>query len=404
MKIKIITPKINLETGGGSNYSLNVYATELVKLKHDVKVITLGSYQNKLGNIKPFYEIIEEKFSLKYNFQRQLAMLTTLCKYENDTDIYHIDDPYFMIGAIWYKKKSNKVPLIVMLHTYYFCTNLSKMDDRCYIKCNVLYRTFHSPSIIKKFFSIPWRFFETYVYKYCNLIDGFIAVSECVKKIYSRFGINEDKIYIIPEGCMPFEMTYNNYKTENYNNLNNKFNILFLGRLDFKKGLHILIKALKYLQHLDDIILHIVGDGKDKKYFEYLARELNLSKKIIFHGWRKNEDIINFHKFSDIFIHPAKWPDPCPLAVLEAMALGDAIIVSDRGGPPWMIGDAGLIFNANNPKDLADKILLLYKNPQLREEFSKKAKQRFYEMFDYKKTVKKLEEVYKLIIERSKKF
>ena len=59
---------------------------------------------------------------------------------------------------------------------------------------------------------------------------------------------------------------------------------------------------------------------------------------------------------ADIVVVPSRWPDPCPLTVLEGMASGSAVIASDIGGIPEILDGAGILTRPADVADLADAI------------------------------------------------
>jgi glycosyltransferase involved in cell wall biosynthesis len=74
---------------------------------------------------------------------------------------------------------------------------------------------------------------------------------------------------------------------------------------------------------------------------------------------------------SDIFVHPARYPDACPTSLIEATALGLPIIASNLGGIPEIVvnGKGGLLFKSNSSKDLAAKLGSLIQDESLRTKF-----------------------------------
>jgi len=148
---------------------------------------------------------------------------------------------------------------------------------------------------------------------------------------------------------------------------------VFLGRLVPNKGVDEAIKALKKLvlknaqeQVLkSDLTLTIIGEGPQKSYLEQLTAELGLQNQIVFTGSVSGEDLarlLNKHRY---LLVPSLWEEPFGNVVLEGMACGCLPIVSDGGGLPDAIGDAGISFARGNTDALVDAILKVITNPDL---------------------------------------
>lgn len=134
-----------------------------------------------------------------------------------------------------------------------------------------------------------------------------------------------------------------------------------------KKGQDILIKALKICSDAGmDFKCSFVGAIYHQNSYEYLSSlvsELGLERQIEFLGNRA--DIDSILEQSDLFVLPSRY-EGLGLVVLEAMAAGVPVIASNIDGPAELIthDKNGLLFESANEKDLAQKILNLYKNPE----------------------------------------
>ncbi|MBN3040587.1 MAG: glycosyltransferase, partial [Candidatus Omnitrophica bacterium] len=141
-----------------------------------------------------------------------------------------------------------------------------------------------------------------------------------------------------------------------------EFIVGMAGRLIYWKGAKDFIRAAVIVSLKKHARFVIIGDADpgDKLYIEKLkslARELNIEDKVIFTGFL--EDVTAGVNILDIFAHCPFYPDPCPIAVMEAAALGKAIVATRVGGIPEIIEDGkeGLLANPSDSKDLAQKII-----------------------------------------------
>jgi len=138
--------------------------------------------------------------------------------------------------------------------------------------------------------------------------------------------------------------------------------ILFLGRLDPRKGLPILIKALPEIKkEISDIKLIIVGRGK-------LPEDIPVSVKdsIIFKGEVSNEMVPVYYRSVDLYCSPAIGGETFGIVLLEAMASGTPVIASDIEGYREVIPTKDMLFRKGNHRALASKIIFLLRNDLIR--------------------------------------
>jgi glycosyltransferase involved in cell wall biosynthesis len=109
--------------------------------------------------------------------------------------------------------------------------------------------------------------------------------------------------------------------------LNDKFNIIFIGILNARKGVGVLLRAASMLK-VKNIPFHlkIVGDGPDRKEFESLRNILNLQEQVVFMG--RVTDVASFFKQADTLILPS-YGEGLPGVVMEAMAYGVPVIATN---------------------------------------------------------------------------
>ena len=393
MKILFIDVQIDL-LGGGSMHSLNITASELSKMGHDVSVITLNPERSRIFENPP-YNIIKEKRWFTDPVTTDIFVYKLLKRHAPDVDVFHIYDPALLGGGGLYRLKGGIKPVFGTLNSYSFCTNYGMMNGGCHKTCNLIKRISHSQyKIHKKIISLPFRIYQQYIgFWLAKKTDWFFPDSTVTMKIYSEFGFDKSRMTVIPE-MIDVEGLQNKYNIRTKPPRDNKkFNVLFVGRLEQPKGVDILIKAISK-SDIPDIHLHIVGDGNERATLQKLCRRLNVENKITFHGWARNEAIHKYYLQSQLFVHPGRWPEPFGRTVIEAMCFGMPTIVSDTGAPKWLVGNAGLIFKTQDIAELKEKITKIYSDIMLRKRLSINARARA-EDFNYKKSIKQLVNAYK---------
>jgi glycosyltransferase involved in cell wall biosynthesis len=125
---------------------------------------------------------------------------------------------------------------------------------------------------------------------------------------------------------------------------------------------------------------------------------LNIENYVDFLGFLSGEKKYTYYKSADIYVQPSRY-ETFGIAILEAMACGKTVVASNVGGIPFLVidGETGLLFENGNVRDLAEKILNLLNDKELREKMGKAGKKRAEE-FTWDKIAKQTVEVYKEIL------
>lgn len=236
------------------------------------------------------------------------------------------------------------------------------------------------------------------IYIHKNIIDRNIAISKAVLNECISMGItNSIQIY------NGINISRFSYKKTN----NDIFTIINVASIynHIKKGQDILIKALKILKdggikfkcNLVGNIYAYEYDKKSKEYLDKLITELKLENEVSFLGNR--DDIPKLLTQSDLFILPSRY-EGLGLAILEAMASGLPVIASNIDGPAELIkdGENGVLFESENYKELADKIIDLCNNHNKRDLIAQKGLE-FVQNFDISKMSRKYSELYKSLMD-----
>src|SRR6185437_7578974 len=151
-----------------------------------------------------------------------------------------------------------------------------------------------------------------------------------------------------------------------------KLGLIYVGALLDWKRVDLLIAACTSLIGKLDFEVHIVGEGPERVVLERQAQQSLLTEHIRIHGQLSHAAVADLLRASDIMVHPAM--RECGGAViLEAMASGIPVIAADWGGPAdYIDASTGILIPPATPdkfvSQLADAILSLSKNPQLRKE------------------------------------
>ncbi len=162
------------------------------------------------------------------------------------------------------------------------------------------------------------------------------------------------------------------------------------------KNLKTVLKALYLLkQEGINAKLTIVGDLREDN--NKLIDRLGLTKEITYKSKLPRKQLIQSLNNADIGIAPSKY-EGFGFPLVEMIATGLPVIVSDKASLPELAGNAGLIFNSSDSNDLKEKMKELIENAVLRNKVTENSKLRRDDFFGWDEYAKKLEDLYKEII------
>lgn len=172
--------------------------------------------------------------------------------------------------------------------------------------------------------------------------------------------------------------------------------ILYVGRLEGRKGLRYLLMAYQLLaQDLPDVRLVIAGNGPERRRLEFMAQELDLPN-VEFLGYISEEQKVELLASSDLFCSPAVYGESFGIVLLEAMASGLVTVAGNNSGYASVMQGLGAV-SLVNPRDIpefARRMKLLLTEPKLRTLWQSWARQ-YVQQFSYDAVVDQYEALYK---------
>lgn len=151
--------------------------------------------------------------------------------------------------------------------------------------------------------------------------------------------------------------------------------ITFVGRLTPYKGLPTLLNAFSHvLRDMKKVVLVLVGEGIEEERLKALAFDLKIHEKVVFTGVVDDESLPNYYRMSDVFVLPSRSDaESFGLSLLEAMACGIPVVATNVGGVPFVVGGGGILVSPNSPLEMADALVRIISDDELRWEQSGKA-------------------------------
>ena len=189
-------------------------------------------------------------------------------------------------------------------------------------------------------------------------------------------------------------------KKDSYHLKDKSKTILFLSRVEKAKGIYETLDSFKsLLKSFPEISLNIAGTGNELKNAGKYVKEQGISA-VNFLGWVEGKDKIKLLSESDIFVL-ASYSEGMPICVLEAMAMGLAVVTTNVGGIKDFFneGDMGLIVNPGDKVDLALKIETLLQDEELCKRQSEFNRNYALNNFTPQKITARIESIYNALIE-----
>lgn len=206
--------------------------------------------------------------------------------------------------------------------------------------------------------SLPFKIFKKYLGIYFKRIHGKIAVSKTARDSIARYLSGTYRI--IPNGVDIKKFTPG--KSED----KSESEILFVGRIEPRKGLQFLIDALPLIkEEIPEVRLTVAGGGyKELK----LNIPIDVKNRVRFLGFVAPKDLPEIFRKATVFMSPAVSGESFGIVLIEAMASGTPVIASDIPGYRCVIqdGENGLLAPPGNPEGIAREIVRVFKNEELK--------------------------------------
>jgi phosphatidylinositol alpha-mannosyltransferase len=170
--------------------------------------------------------------------------------------------------------------------------------------------------------------------------------------------------------------------------------VLFLGRIERRKGLNVLIRAMATLDDLDATLV-VAGTGPEEGSCRSLATSLGVDIRFI--GRVAENDLPGIYRAADVYCAPGLGGESFGIVLVEAMAAGAPVVCSDLEGFRGVAGAAAALVPPNDPDALADRLREVLTDDARREAMSK-ASRRVAHMHDWKRLVAGVEAIYEQAI------
>ena len=370
MKIFYITSVLG-DSGGSEIYARDIIQ-ELMQRGHEVYIFT-HCLKEIPGTEKYWIKRIGPHAIHKFqSFFYWRAALREAKKFKPDIVQSHSNSVMGWLGQI--VKKKMKIPHIMLIEL------ISSENKNLHTKLVFQMEKFMLPKL-----------------NYDRLI---VWTENMKKKFLLKWGIPEEKIIVHPAA-----LNLGNYNLnasgEEINKKYGKHLITCIKTLwhSNAKGLEYIIKAMKYVSEKHpEYKLVIFGNGPYRKSLQKLVKKEMLEKFVSLPGAIKPEECEKVWAATDIAPHSYVYEFSTSISLLEYLAFGKACVVTDVGSVNELVGDAAVVVKAEDEKAIADGIIKLIENPELRKKIGEKARKRVEEKYSIKATVDLLEKTYSEVL------
>ena len=342
-----------------------------------VEVYRIDSYKN------PSPDFATWVYLMNLNMQKEAAALAA--KLSDKIDVFHAHDWLVATAGIGLKHVFRK-PLLVTMHS----TEIGRRDG------------VHTATEKMISETEAWLTYEAWKVICCS--------QYMVSHVKWAFGLPDDKLVMVPNGVNT--QVYEDVQGQDCASFRLKFAlpeeklVLFVGRLVYEKGAHVLINAIPKIVDKVNAKFVIVGSGYMKDQLSNIVKSMGLEHKVMFTGFVDEETLRRLQSCADVSVVPSLF-EPFGIVALEAMAAKSAVVVSDTGGLGEIVDHdvTGVKVYPNNTESLAWGITKVLTDEKYRNSLRENAYKRIQEKYDWDKIAKQTKRIYEGVLgEYSKSF
>lgn len=367
MKIGLVCP-YNLFKSGGVQECVLAMQSELTRRGHNTLIIT-PQPRNIAAPVPDFVRLLGRARDVKSPFHTTAQISVSVDTDQVDElleqeqfDVLHFHEPWVPLISRQLLTRS-KAKNIATFHAKLPDTVMSRTIEKVI--------TPYTKSLLKYF-------------------DQMTAVSEAAA-LYVRT-LTDEKIDIVPNGIdlSKYQINPKSPKPAGANHT-----ILYIGRLEKRKGIKFLLKATALLQQsMSEVKLIVAGDGPDRQQLEKFAIDNGINAE--FMGRVSDLKKLELLRNARVFCSPARYGESFGIVLLEAMSMGVPIVAGDNPGYRAVMNDTGSIsiVDPSETNDFARRLELLINNEPIRTVWLAWA-MAVVGQYDYKVVVDQYEKLYK---------
>lgn len=392
------------DSRGGAEISAYNVGRELVKDGHEVHVLTREA-DDQYDDVFIVHPELRPSELPKELVARSTKQHVERLLDEHKFDVVHAQNEYTAIGAAQACDEED-VPCLVSLRDYWLLdplrlcydfdpgqhsteTGLLHLLHRAWTKFSHQGLRKH---LLSPFILLYLERFRRWERKHIDKADMLMANSNFVRDLHGDVHPNVRTLY-------------NAVDTHVFQPLareeSDKTHILFIGRLRPEKGIGTLIEAMDaVVADRDDVVLDIIGADTLPPWLRAKVQEHDLSEYVTCHGRVPFQKLPGIYNSADVVVFPSEWQEPFGRISIEALACGTPVVTTRVGGIPEVVDDeeTGLLVEPGNATALADAVLRLLNDPDLRETLGKNGRQHVEDTFSTQTIADQQLELYEAVV------
>ena len=359
---------------GGMEFYVEYLSTRLAEKGHEVKVFTSSDKNYSYNEVVNGVNVCRVKISSKfYNVPIANSLFSILLNEEKPDVIDAHQYPVYFSDVASLVSFLRKIPMFLHVHV---------VPDP---------KSVFSGFVLKSYY----RLFERFTLQASQCI---IAPSHVYQLMLARMGVNPERIRVVPYGVdlRRFNPAQNGSDFRKRFGLEGSKVILTVGRLNYQKGFHYLLKAMpKILRAVPNAKLVIVGEGELLSYLKGISKSLGLSNSVVFTGVLAQSSISEAYASADVFVLPSLF-ESLGISLLEAQAMEKPVVGTRVGGLPEALaeGKSGILVEAKKPNELAKATIRLLLDQSLAKSMGQYGRKFVESHYDLEKSVDKVLALY----------
>jgi glycosyltransferase involved in cell wall biosynthesis len=249
------------------------------------------------------------------------------------------------------------------------------------------------------FLKKPFMYIRKKIFDYLLKDVVFHVLSKSSSNILKTYGINEDRIYKI--------LQIFSIKSCESSSMLKKGLILYVGWIQERKGLHILLEAMPMVfKSCPFAYINAIGVIYQDAYFDKIKKLIknnNLDEKVSLLGKKDYDEVLAYMKEANVVVIPEQWENMSPVVLVEAMSHGRAVVASSIGGIPEFIidGENGLLASPSSAEDFARKIIKVLADEDEARNLGGNAREYITRLMDEKRIIEEYKTMYEKIRRQS---
>lgn len=332
MRVALVSP-YDMDAPGGVQEHVQHLATALRRQGDEVTVVAPGRRdRGGLRAVGPSVRVPFNDSVAPIGLRPDMARRTSRVLADLAPDVVHVHEPvvpWVSLAATM----TSRAPVVATFHAW-------SDRDRAYRAASRLLR----PALSR--------------------IDAHLAVSPAAAAYHGAvLGRRPESFEVVPNGVEVDRFR----QAAPFRQMREQPSLLFVGRLEPRKGLDQLLHAMTRLKTTrPDLRLYVVGDGPDRDRCQQLL-PARLRSDVVFLGRVDADELPRFYASCDLFVAPALGGESFGIVLIEAMAAGCPVVASDIPGYASVVTDGvdGRLVPPRDPAALAESIAALLDNPSL---------------------------------------